>query len=407
MNKIHNLVSLLLLGSLLACSGGSASSEGSTPSTPDAPSTPAPGNTATLRMTFVQARAIPSSVTDLRFTGRDVTGAVVFGPETRAKADSIELAVPITMTNLQIEYLAGGAVVGTYGQAVVLSAGATVTIKDPNFADVGGGNSPVVTNALDRLNQLRQAALLDNLTEVAELTDGCTKHALYMVKNNTLSHAEDPSLEAFTEEGARAAQQSNLFATTALRASAVSMIDQLMTSPFHGPGFIDPRLHQTGIGYYTENLGSNRIQTALAVDVLSGFGTGTFPVLFPSNGAVINLRSYEGGEVPDPLAGLSGYSAPTGPPLYIMLGSGAITPDVSEFSVTEAGGGALAVAEFDETNYVNPNAQDQATGRAILNARDTIVLLPNSPLVVGKTYDCALTVNGQKLIWSFSVTASN
>jgi uncharacterized protein YkwD len=398
------LLLLLLTAFVVACGDG-----GNNNANNNDDDVPEPVNFSTIQVNFALARAVPANVTSFRFSGRNSVGTLIFGPENRAKASTIILTVPVEMTNLQIEYLAGDTVVGTYGQAVVLTQGLTVFIEDPNFADVGSGNdqNPGNQSALQRLNQLRSIAGVGAVTESGTLSEGCGNHAVYMVKNNEITHTEDPAKQAFTQSGAEAAQQSNLSVTTQFQRPVNEMIDELMVAPFHGLGFIDPRLTQTGIGYYTESRGTNEIQSALAVNILAALnGSGTYPVIWPNNGQSVNLRQFNGNESPDPLTSLPGFTAPTGLPIYVLLGTGGITPNVTDFSVVEAGTGPLEVGEIDETNYVNPNGQVQNLGRAILNARDAVILIPKSPLVGGKTYNCSLTVNGVNLIWSFSVSSN-
>lgn len=73
---------------------------------------PAP-STATIRVQQVLARAVPSVVTQQRFTGFDARGEAHFGPVLQDKAATVELKdVPLTVTLLQIEYLQGSTVVG-------------------------------------------------------------------------------------------------------------------------------------------------------------------------------------------------------------------------------------------------------------------------------------------------------
>ena len=60
---------------------------------------------------------------------------------------------------------------------------------------------------------------------------------------------------------------------------------------------------------------------------------------------------------------------------------------------------------FTESTYRNPDGNLQARGRAVLDTRDAIVLIPRYPLVAGATYTVSLTANGQFYQWSF--TAGN
>ncbi|MEW6283663.1 MAG: CAP domain-containing protein [Candidatus Eremiobacterota bacterium] len=391
---------VVLLAILSAGCGGGGGGNAANPANPANPNP----QTATVQVNHVLARTVPATVDTFRFSGPDSNGTVVFGPQDVAKSAQVNLTVPVTMVALNIQYLSGGTVVGTYSQGTTLTAGGTLAINDPAWTD-SGGPSPGGP-ALNHLNQLRALAGLSPLSENAGLTSACTAHATYMVKNNVIGHTEDPNLPFYTPAGDQAGQKSNVVGTSVFNQSANDLIDSLMTSPFHGVGFIDPRLQQTGIGYYTEQDGG--VQSAAAVDVLSALDVNPhppYPVLWPGNGATVGLRTYPGNEYPDPLTGLPGFSAPTGLPIYALFDPN--TPvSVTAFSVQEVGGGALVVGEIDGTNYTNPDGVAQTLARTILTNRGAVVLLPQSPLTAGRSYQCSLTNNGVTTNWTFTVDAN-
>jgi hypothetical protein len=183
-----------------------------------------------------------------------------------------------------------------------------------------------------------------------------------------------------------------------------------MQGPFHAVGIIDARLQQVGFGSYREADGG--WQMAAALDVLRGLGSVpssvVFPVKWPSDGMTAPLHSYSGGEYPDPLKSC-GYSVPSGLPIILQLGSGSITPNVTAHSLLQ-GSTPLEHCVFDETNYTHatdPSAQ--SLGRAVLDARDAIVLIPRQSLSAGSSYTVSITTNGRTYTWTFtvSVTASS
>lgn len=397
------LLALLLLGASWIGCGGDGNGGGGGNAAPPPP--PAP-TTATIQVDHVLTRTVPANVDTFVFLGFNSSGAQVYGPDSRAKAARILLTVPLTMTSLTINYLSNGVVVGTFSQPVALTAGGTLVINDPSFVDVGGGGGGGQASAgLTRLNQLRAIAGLPPVTENQALTQGCLNHAIYMVRNDRIEHDEDPNLPFFTPEGQVAARESNLSVTTVLDSPIQDRINSLMVGPFHGCGFIDPKLDQTGIGYFSE--AGTGIQTGLAVNVLGSLNAtpGGFPILWPGDGATVDLRSFDGNETPDPLAGI-GFTAPTGVPLYVQLGPGNVTPNVTAFSLRERGGNNLQVAEFDQTNFIGANAAEQTLGRAVLAQRSCIVLLPRDPLLRSTTYDASVTTNGNTINWSFTVSAN-
>lgn len=89
-----------------------------------------------------------------------------------------------------------------------------------------------------------------------------------------------------------------------------------------------------------------------------------------------------------------------GAPIYVLMGPGDQTPSVTGAALT-VDGTPVDTCVFDETTYFNLDAQQQAIGRRILDARDSIVILPRNPLVPDKTYTVGLAVNGTTLTWSF------
>ena len=124
---------LVLVGAFLwGCSGGGSTSGSGSVSVPD--NGPPVPTTRQILVRSVLQRAVPAAVTDLRFSGTDAGGSLVFGPETRGKAAEIVLTVPVTLTRLTIEYLEGSTVVGTF--ATDIPAGTeTYAIEDPDWTD--------------------------------------------------------------------------------------------------------------------------------------------------------------------------------------------------------------------------------------------------------------------------------
>ncbi len=280
---------------------------------------------------------------------------------------------------------------------------------------------PLVVNALSvsptpappawlaYLNDLRSRGGLPALTENSLWSDGCTLHARYMVKTDTITHFEDSASPWYTQAGNLAAANSDLMVSTDVNASDESAFDLWMTGPFHGIGLIDPNLSATGFGSYRESIGT--WQMGACVDVWSGW-TGvpasvTFPIMWPGDAQTMPYTAYTGSELPDPLTSCSGYTAPSGPPVYLLLGPGwSVTPNVTASSFKQ-GSTDLAHCVFDGTSYTNSDSNAQDLGRAILNARDAVVLIPQNPLTPGSTYTVSLTVNGSTYAWSFTVAASS
>jgi hypothetical protein len=271
---------------------------------------------------------------------------------------------------------------------------------------------PAPGDWLAYVNYYRALACLPAVTENATYSDGDRKHAKYMVKNDYIGHSENASLPYYTPEGAAAAAASNVMATSDANATDNYAIDLWMKGPFHAVGILDPKLQQAGFGSYREADGG--WQMAAALNVISGLGSVpssvAFPVKWPTDGMTVNLKSYDGNESPDPLTSCSGYTAPSGLPIILQLGTGnaiafgGLSP-VSAFSFKQ-GATTLPSCEFDENNYQNPDASLQSLGRAVLDSRDAIVIVPKTPLTPGATYTVSVTANAQTYTWSFTVSAS-
>ncbi|MCB0005917.1 MAG: hypothetical protein KDE04_05670 [Anaerolineales bacterium] len=286
-------------------------------------------------------------------------------------------------------------------------------VEPANVTGSGGGilylpiafspPEPILPAWLDYLNLFRDLGNVNPLVENSDWSNGGWLHGRYMVKNDVITHSEDPGNPWYTPEGNAAAQNGNVAVFSSAFASDEMAIDLWMTGPFHAIGILDPQLHTTGFGSYREADGG--WQTGATLDVSRGQGgvpAGTnFPLPFPRPNGETWLTEYGGNEWPDPLTSCAGYSAPSGPPIMIQLGSGNVTPNVTNSSFMR-GSTNLSHCVFDETDYNNPDSNAQSVGRLVLNARDAIVIIPQAPLTAG-TYTASVTVNGNTHTWTFTV----
>lgn len=262
-------------------------------------------------------------------------------------------------------------------------------------------------NWLARLNYYRAMASLPPVTENTDWSNGDVLHSRYCVKNDYIGHTEDINNTWYSDAGKAAAENGNVTVSSSSTRPDWSAIDSWMTGPFHGVGMIDPRLAVSGFGSYREADGG--WQMAATLDVIRGRGSipgsVTFPIMWPGNGTTTFLTSYGGSESPDPLSSCTGYSAPSGLPIILQIGSGSTTPSVTAHSVLR-NGAAIDHCVFDETNYTNSNASYQSLGRSVLGSRDAIVIIPRDPLTPGSQYTISVTTNGQTHTWTFSVASS-
>jgi YVTN family beta-propeller protein len=267
--------------------------------------------------------------------------------------------------------------------------------------------TPPTPSWLDYVNYYRAIANLLPVTENPAWSDSDWKHSRYMVKNDYLGHDEDPSNPWYTPEGQTAAQNGNTMVSSSSTATDSYAIDFWMRGPFHAVRILDPALFQVGFGSYREADGG--WQMGATLDVIRGLGTipssVSFPIEYPGDGRTIGLRSYTGGEWPDPLSSCPGYATPSGLPIILQIGPGNLVPSVTAHSFKQ-GSTALEHCIFDETNYVNPDSYTQGVGRGVLSSRDAIVLVPRSPLTAGATYTVSITTNSQTYTWAFTVSST-
>jgi hypothetical protein len=265
---------------------------------------------------------------------------------------------------------------------------------------------PVPDEWLVYLNLIREQGMLPEVSENTEWSDGCWLHSRYMVKNDVIQHSEDPGNPWYSSEGDQAAQNSNIMVSSNDQATDQFAIDLWMTGPFHGIGILDPALLQVGFGSYREEIGTYNMGASL--DVLRGLGSlpssVQFPLMWPGDNTTIQYTTYSGFESPDPLTSCPGYSAPSGPPIYLQIGPGNLTPNVSAHELL-ANGSTIDHCVFDETNYFNPDGSWQNLGRQILDARDAIIIMPKVPLSPGTTYSVSITNAANIYTWTFTVSS--
>ncbi len=280
----------------------------------------------------------------------------------------------------------------------VLSLGALASVPAASKSAVHLDATPATTAPwLARLNAWRLTTGLSSLTENATWSQGDYAHAVYMVKNDLVTHYETVGVPYYSLAGDTAARNSNLNVSSTTSETDSQAIDWWMKAPFHAMGMMDPRLTSTGFGSYRQV--KSGWQMGAAVDTLRGnsWTGGAYPVYFPGNGSIEPLTSYGGGEFPDPLAGCSGYAAPTGLPVFVQVGGNVATKASTVHSFT-GNGVALAHCVIDSSN---PAVGSNLTGRG------GVIVIPRAPLLTGVKYVVSLNVNGKPYTWSFSVGAMN
>jgi cysteine-rich secretory family protein len=250
---------------------------------------------------------------------------------------------------------------------------------------------PAASNGwLAQFNLWRASTGQSSLTENTTWSSGDYNHAVYMVKNNAVTHGETVGMPYYTTSGDIASQNGNIFVSSSTSTTDSQAIDWWMGAPFHAMSMMDPRLATTGFGAYRDTT-TSPWQLGAALDVARGItGGGQFPVYFPGNGSTEPLTAYSGNEFPDPQSACPGYS---GLPLFVETGANVSTTAGPVHTIT-ANGTSLANCVIDATN---------TTLSPYMKQRGGVILMPQSPLQSGVTYTVAVTVNAVPYTWSFTV----
>lgn len=229
----------------------------------------------------------------------------------------------------------------------------------------------------------------------------CAAHAAYMAATDTGTHREDPASPQFTAAGARCAG-GHYFVSSDPQATAGRALAYWFSAPFHAPQLLDPRLERVAIGVGRDTAGE--VQTAVALEVRrgrGGAGKAAWPVYFPAQGAVSPHTHAATFEWPDPLTACTGYAAPTGPPILLLLGPGR-EPAVQSGAL-KVNGQPAALCLLTAQTYTNPTAGDQGAGRGVLASVGALLALPKEPLPPGAQVKINLKVDGKTFAWAFQV----
>lgn len=309
-------------------------------------------------------------------------------------------------------------VIPPQGSGAGVSAAATryyfpVVLLPPPAVPPGPVNPPTGNDWRAFLAYYRAVARLPPLTENPAWSDGAFKHARYLVENDVNTSSEDPALSWYTPEGAAAGPQSLWVVRGEANWNDVQTFDNWMRWPFHALSIIDPALASYGYGRYSEpGADPGPFHTGAVLDVSRGLTqpNAAYPVKWPAENTAVYLTTYDGGEAPDPLTGCTGVglNGPAGLPVLLQLGPGTtIGPNtprpVITFSSFKEDGALREHCIFDETSYQNSITSLRDQGRALLAARDAIVLIPRAPLAAGKRYTVTISALGQTYTWTFRV----
>jgi hypothetical protein len=250
------------------------------------------------------------------------------------------------------------------------------------------------------------------------LSAGDSAHARYLVKNfgdpikagrlGAEAHSENTSLPFASVAGGRAAAASDIEESANPENSSSTLprmsLDGWMSLAFHRFWIINPGLRTAGYGQFCEDT-----VCVAGLDLLSGAANippdpAPFPqpLKFPPAGGTTRLNS-SGNEWPNPLTACPGYSAPTGLPITLELGT-MMDVHMSAYSLTLIGAvpAALEACGFDAASFANPDPAQQSRVKDLLHHFGAVVVIPRAPLIAGN-YSVSIEANGRAYAWSFAI----
>lgn len=256
---------------------------------------------------------------------------------------------------------------------------------------------------LEVLNLYRAASGTSPITEDAAFTAGAEAHARYIVEEDQLTTAEDPSSPWFTPEGNETAATSAQLGFQDHTITDTEFIETWMSNAFTAPLLNTPTLLRAGFGSYTDGFRASGLKAAGVLDFHRGRTTDAtydrYPVLWPGADSTIGLTQSFVAPNPNPLTACPGYTAPSGLPISLQLGT---VPDITAASLLRDGQ-PVQHCVVDADSYTNPDPLKQELGRTLMQTWNFAVVIPREALEVGSTYTVAVTVNGNDLTWSFDV----
>lgn len=297
---------------------------------------------------------------------------------------------------------------------------------------------------LARWNAYRTAVGLPLVGPDAQLDDAAWLHCRYLVKNQVSGadaifsdepHDAPPSPDLHEERRGNkwySAEGDKWAAASMVRVGNSpldpdGLIDRVMTTGFVAMNFLNPQLDAVGAAEYCENgicadaivldEGISRQQMLSLyqdgewVSRLPKVGRGDFmrarlkkPLTFPGDDTHVEVASYNGSGVPDPLSSCPGYKAPSGVVMFLELGKPAAGPDVNASAVSLTDNGAeVESCVIDGTNYRNPNSYLERAGRWDLFYYGAVIIVPRHPLQPGHTYIVSATAEERTYSWTFTV----
>lgn len=263
-------------------------------------------------------------------------------------------------------------------------------IKDYNTKSMGLGIS-LISNAevLEKLNNYRESLGLSSVDLSLNLTDGALRHTEYMLQNNIVTHAQDPTKKGYDEFGAMTGMKSVLAGNVN---NGLEAIDFWMNSLYHRQYLLDPALEHIGFsfidGFATMNLGIDSQNN-------ENYNLDNFqimvsePILYPYNNQKNVPIEFNIIENPNPIPEY--LTLPTGPFITVGFDKYTTIQKIIKVQVKDSKGKEISIARFIQKNKKN-----------------VFAILPEKPLPYNTKIivSVELLVNDYnfKKIWSFITT---
>jgi hypothetical protein len=275
-----------------------------------------------------------------------------------------------------------------------------------HLADAGQPTAAAAGTAtwLERLNEYRSESGLAAVSPEPSWSAGIVDHLNYLANTPpelrtgeySNMHEQNPASPFSTPQGALAAQSANLgYADDPSEA-----IDQWMTSPFHALGLLRPGLRRSAFG---------QVGRAVGLDVLRGNEAAPpQQVLFPGDGAIVDVDAYSGHESPTPMESCVD-TAFRGLPIVAMLT--AAPSEQLTASLTMPDGRVLRTADelcvVTSSTYRSTDPLYAGLGLELLRGSNAVFVIPRQPLARG-AYTVQLAQPSRPTIsWRFGVGSSS
>ncbi len=177
-----------------------------------------------------------------------------------------------------------------------------------------GEVSTLISQAVARVNEIRQGLGLAPVVLDPELSRGCKLHARYLSINRNHpgtkglgAHEESPNLSGYTPAGQRAGRASVI----SYSSTPTAAVDSWMATLYHRTPILRPNLKRIGFGF------EDSIEV---MDVSSLIGPDDIPVAYPSPEQSGVPTHFSSGEIPNPIPG--GASGLAGYPITLQFPTG-------------------------------------------------------------------------------------